>query len=256
MPRDPRFLTGAIPTPRHKLAAAPPFRQVRDTPPQFAWLAPQLSMWGNSQYGDCVSAEEAAAKAVYSVGCGLPETFVAEADVIAWARKYGFLNGAMLTDVMDQMAKNGMPANGQTWEDGPYKAVDYSNEAALQNAIGTVGPLKVGIDSSALPSGAGNNQGWTAFGGSPHSHTNEDHCVGLYAYGPSAWLLAQINAVMRTNATLPSNAPPTSYVLYTWSTFGLVDHDWIMSTMGEAWVRNPTTLGQTPVPQQVDFVNL
>ena len=43
----------------------------RKAPAQFAYVPKQLSMWGNDQYGDCVSAEEAFAKACYS-----PEIFI------------------------------------------------------------------------------------------------------------------------------------------------------------------------------------
>jgi hypothetical protein len=231
-----RRLTGAIPAPRHKLLAAPAFRPVTAPPPQVAYVPAQLDMWGNDQFGDCVSAEEAFAKA-----CHNAEIFIPASDVIAWARRGGFLNGAMLTDVMDAMQRNGFQQGSQLYNDGPYSGVDYSNESVLQAAI-ALGPVKIAIDHNALPGGAGNNQGWYATG--IHGGRNSDHCVSLCGYGPAGWLFQQLGV------TLPSalQAGQPGYLLYTWHTIGFVDHQWIMGTCTEAWVRNPTTVGVPPLP--------
>lgn len=240
MPPSTRFKTGAIPTPRHKLAAAMPFRAVQAPPPQVIVIPPFLEMWLNDQYGDCVTAEEAFAKAAYSVFAGLPETRITDATVLAFCNAYGFLNGANLTDVMDKMISAGFHQD-QGYKDGPYNSVDYSNETVLQGALAQ-GPVKIGIDSQALPSGAGNTSGWSASGGSPGQYTNEDHCVALCGYGPSTALFGALHG------TMPGGFPASGYLLYTWSTIGVVDHAWIMSTCGEAWLRNPTTPGVTPTP--------
>jgi len=113
-----QFLRGARPTPHHKLMAAPRHRAVVAPPPQFAVVPKQLSVWGNDTYGDCVSAEEAFAKAVWSVSCGLPETFATTAEVVAFARQHGFLNGADLSEVMDAMKAAGMSIGGTAYKDG------------------------------------------------------------------------------------------------------------------------------------------
>jgi hypothetical protein len=233
---SPGKMRGARPTPRHKLAAAFPFKPTYAYPAQFAYVPAQLSMWGNSQYGDCVSAEEAFAKA-----CNSPEIFIPENTVIAWARQHGFLNGADLGEVMDAMAKSGFPVSPNVFNDGPYQSVDFSTESVLQAAIAT-GPVKIGIDADALPSGAGNSNGWYSLGGG--SYRNEDHCVSLCGYGPAAWLFQQLGV------PLPSSLPSTTtgYLLFTWSTIGFVSHQWIMGTCGEAWVRNPTTIVEGPTP--------
>lgn len=230
-----QFPRGAVPTPRHKLAAAMPHVAVEAPPPQIAYIPSKLDMWGNDQYGDCVSAEEAFAKATY-----VPEIFIDAKTVEAWAKKHGWLNGADLTSVMDAMAKSGFVIGSQAYNDGPHLSVDYSNETALQSAL-AIGPVKIGIDASALPHGAGNQQGWSAFGGRPGQFHNEDHCVALCGYGPTAWLAQQLGVQ-------PPSGPANGYLLFTWSTIGIVDHAWIMSTCGEAWVRNPTTVGVPPLP--------
>ena len=240
------FLRGLKPTPKAVLAAAPkhkPRLAAKDVPAQVAYVPKQLSMWNNDQYGCCVTSEEAFAKAAYSIINGGTEVFVPDSVVLNWANAGGYLNGANLTDVMDSMIKSGFQIGSQLYNDGSYATVDYTNEAALKAALAE-GPVKTGIDANALPSGAGNNQGWVAIGGSPGQFSNEDHCVGLAGYGPAGWLFAQLGV------PLPSNLQPTQpgYLLFTWSTIGFVDHAWIMSTMGEAWIRTPTTVGVPPLP--------
>lgn len=231
------FARGARPTPRHKLAAATPHIPLRAVPTQVAYVPKKLSFWLNNQDGDCVTAEEAFNKDVAGI-------FIQDSTVQTWASQYGFMNGAMLTDVMDQMAKQGFLQDGDVYGDGPYTSVDYSNEAVLQSAL-SIAPVKIGIDANALPSGAGNNQGWSAFGGRPGQYSNEDHCVALAGYGPADWLYQQLGVPLPAGV----DATKTCYLLFTWSTIGVVDHDWIMSTCGEAWLRNPSTVvNQEPPP--------
>jgi hypothetical protein len=229
-----KFMTGAQPTPRHKLLAARPYRALIAAPPQFAYVPAKLDVWGNDQYGDCVSAEEAFSKACYQ-----PEIFIDAQTVISWARRGGFLNGADLASVMDAMQRQGFQVGSQLYNDGAYAGVDYSNESILQSAL-TQGPVKIAIAAGALPSGAGNNQGWYVLGNKHDNNT--DHCVALCGYGPAEWLYQQLKVA------LPSAlAGKSGYLLYTWATIGFVDHDWIMGTVSEAWVRNPTTVGVPPL---------
>ncbi len=178
--------------------------------------------------------------------CDNPEDFIDDAVVQTWASANGVLDGADLAQVMDAMRKSGFVQGQNTYNDGPYTGVDYSNEALLQAAIAQ-GPVKIGIDSSALPSGAGNGQGWYGTGGSPQQFQNEDHCVALCGYGPALWLYQQLGVA------LPGALQPTTmgYLLFTWSTIGFVDHAWIMSTVGEAWIRNPSTVIVGPEPQPI-----
>lgn len=232
-----KFPRGAKPTPRHRLAAATPHVPLAAAPAQVAYIPKKLSMWGNNQYGDCVTAEEAFNKAVSG-------EFISDSIVINWASQNGYLNGAMLDEVMDSMKRSGFQQDGNTYGDGGYKSVDFSNEAILQSAL-AIAPVKIGIDADALPSGAGNQQGWYAFGGSPGQFRNEDHCVALAGYGTASYLFQQLNV------SVPAGVDPNKpcYLLFTWSTIGLVDHDWIMSTVGEAWVRDPSsTVNGQPQP--------
>ena len=120
----------------------------------------KLNAEGNDQYGDCVSAEEAAAISAYSVLCGNPEKVVPAATCVSWAQAGGFLNGADLTSVMDAMARSGMVDTTTNSEnrDGPYAAVDYSNESILQSAI-SQGPVKIGIDADACQAAPATSRG-------------------------------------------------------------------------------------------------
>jgi hypothetical protein len=59
-------------------------------------------MWGNDVHGDCVTAEEAFAKACHS-----PEIFIGDQVVIQWATQHGVLEGANLHEVLQWMQTGG-----------------------------------------------------------------------------------------------------------------------------------------------------
>ena len=240
-----RFARGAIPTPAHKLLAAMPHIAVKAARPQFTVVPAKLSYWDNERDGVCVSSEEAWAKAWWSTYCGLDEVFASESEVRNFAARHGWLNGAMLTEVMDVMISEGMSIGGQNYKDGKYLGVNYGDEAALQAALDPDaggGPVKIAIDADALPQGAGNSSGWYAT--TNYRFRNTDHCVGLGGYGRADFLFDALKV------HLPSALSPSTpgYHLFTWSTIGFVTHDWLMGTCTEAWVRNPTTPGQSPAP--------
>lgn len=221
---------GARPTPRHRLVAAVPYRSQGTTPNQIAYVPSKLSMWLNDIDGDCVTAEEAFAKACTGI-------FITDATVKSWASKNRVLNGADIDQVLKLMQSAGFSQDSNSYNNGAHASVDYSNEAVLQNAL-VQGPVKLGIDADALPSTAGNQTGWLAIGGTAGQFSNEDHCISLAGFGTAQWLYTQIHV------PLPSTIQPSQpgYLAYTWDTLGFVDHAWIMSTCGEAWVRNPTTV--------------
>ena len=239
---NPNFKRGAKKAPRHKLLAVDSFKPKKETPANFAVVPKQLSVWGNDQYGDCVSAEEAFAKVCYSEQCRLTEDFATDQEVISWARQHGFLDGADLPEVMDAMARDGLDCSTGVKLDGGYKGVDYSNEATLQAAL-TVGPVKIAIDANALPSDAGNKQGW--YSTNTHHFGNTDHCVALCGYGTADFLFKALGVPLPTN--LDGSIP--GYLLFTWGTIGFVTHGWLMGTCTEAYVRLPTTVGESPAPQ-------
>ena len=250
-----KFPRGGKRTPGHKLFAAKRFdkTKVASVPSQVLMLPTQLSMWGNSQYGDCVSASEAARLAAYSVFVGMPEIFVPEANVISWAQQHGYLNGADLPSVMTTMQTQGMTASdGKVYNDGPYTTVNFGDEPTLQAALAS-GPVNFGMDANALPSGAGNQSGWYAFGGSPGQFNSDDHCTPSFGYvkGPMGVTaaFAAVAKAYNVSITPPANAPTGNvYLWYTWSTVGIVDFAWIQSTASECWICNPNTVGLTPGP--------
>src|SRR5271169_1536599 len=144
-----RLPRGAIPSPRHELAAAMP--HVPDptisVPPSFLMWPVQMSSWNNYVYGDCVSAEEAFAKATAA-----PQVFIPEATVVAWASAHGYLNGATLTSVMNSMQTDGFSLNGSTYNDGPYNTVNWTDPGTLQSAIFSNGPVKIGVGAEYFQS--------------------------------------------------------------------------------------------------------
>jgi len=235
-----QLLRGAIASPRHKLAAAEPHQidAAVSVPPQFIRIPKTLHMWGNDTLGDCVTAEEAFAKATND-----PEIDISTMEVIAWAEAFGFANGANLTDVMDKMASIGFPALSlshlsKRYLDGPYNSVNWHDSDILKSAIYT-GPVKIGIAAdqvqTAYTAGNGKN-GWLGVDFKPD--TNEDHCVSLCGYGSLAWLANQLGVILpgAVDGTKPG------YGLFTWSTIGIIDEPSMLAITGEAWLRNPTTI--------------
>lgn len=227
-PPPKQFPRGAKPTPPAKLFAAPRHKIVSATLSQIAYVPAKLDYWGNNQYGCCVTSSEAFARA-----CQKPEIFISSSVCIGWARQHGFLNGADLSEVMDAMARSGFSQDGHIYGCGSYTSVNYSDEENLQNAL-SIAPVNVAIDADALPSGAGNNQGWYSLG--TRAYRNTDHCVDICGFGTAEYLYQQLNV------PLPAAlAGKKGYLVYTWSTIGFVDKKWIDNTVVEAWLRNPNT---------------
>jgi hypothetical protein len=155
---------GAFPSPRSVLAAAHPHVATYAAPPSLITIPPQISMWGNDVHGDCVTAEEAFAKA-----CNSPEIFITENEVITWATSHGVLEGAYLTQVMQWMQNAGFTQTGYTYDDGPYFSVDWTTPGTLQSAISN-GPVKLGIAANQLDAAwrsTGGTTGWFATGFQP-----------------------------------------------------------------------------------------
>jgi hypothetical protein len=236
-----RLPRGAIPSPRHELAAAMP--HVPDpnvaAPARLLLWPTQMSSWNNYVYGDCVSAEEAFAKATAT-----PQTFIPESTVVAWATEYGYLNGAYLTSVMTTMQTQGFPLNARVYNDGPFQSVDWTNDATLQSAIANMGPVKLGVGAEDFQSNANGavtpgSSGWTMY--NYPQNQPEDHCVSLCGYGSLAdlvTLFADRGVTISVSAGMPDG---TWYALFTWNSIGIVDRQSLLNMTYEAWARSPVT---------------
>ncbi|MFC6704584.1 peptidoglycan-binding domain-containing protein [Flexivirga alba] len=229
----PARMRGAIPTPRHVLAAARAFAPPVSAPLQFLTVPSRISMWGNDVHGDCVTAEEAFAKA-----CHNPEIFITDAEAISWATAHGVLEGAYLPDVLNWMQHDGFRQNGSVYDDGPQATVDWTNPSALHAAIAQ-GPVKLGVAADQLDNAwlsTGGTSGW--FGTGFHADPNEDHCVSLCGYGSIGWLAGQLHVSVPGGVS--AGAP--GYALFTWNTIGIIDQPSMVNITSEAWVRQPTTV--------------
>jgi hypothetical protein len=191
-------------------------------------------MWLNDQYGDCVTAEEAFAKSVR-----VPKVFVPDSEVLAWATQNGDLNGSDLITVLDQMRTGGFLVGGRHYADGPATSVEWTSTELLHNAIWH-GPVKVGVASAQLQSAAPESDpppsGWFCTGFTPDS--NEDHCASLCGYGTLSWLAKGLDVAVP--AGVDGSAP--GYGLFTWGSIAIIDAQSMLSIVGEAWLRSPTTV--------------
>ncbi len=248
MPTPQKMPRGAMPSSRAKLAAATPHIMSGLAPLNYIKIPPTLSYWGNYNYGDCVTAEEAFAKA-----CHNPEFFISEDTAINWAKEWGYLNGAYLTDVLEAMQTHGFIQNEMRYDDGGHYSVNWTNAGILQDAI-FQGPVKIGVNADQLETvwheyndGHPNpRNGWFATGFA--KNTNEDHCVSLCGYGSISWLAQQLGVAVPSNL----NGAEPGYALFTWSTIGIIDIPSMLNITEEAWLRNPTTLGPlAPAQMQI-----
>jgi hypothetical protein len=237
-----RLPRGAIPSPRHELAAAMP--HVPDprisVPPSFLKWPVKMSSWNNYVYGDCVTAEEAFAKATAA-----PETFIPEAVVVAWATAHGYLNGANLTAVMTTMQTQGFPLNKKTYDDGPYNSVNWTNAAILQSAIYSHGPVKIGVGSDSFqtnPDGlvTPGTSGWAMY--NYPKNQPEDHCTSLCGYGTLKELVGHFKK-HKVTVHAPKGMPTgLCYAMFTWNSIGIIDQQSMLNMTHEAWIRNPVTI--------------
>jgi len=225
---------GALPTPRHLLSAAMPFGMaIVGAPLNHIVVPKKINMWGNDVHGDCVTAEEAFAKACHS-----PEIFIPKKLVIQWATQHGVLEGAYLHQVLQWMQTDGFSQKGFTYDDGPFYSVDWTNAGVLTSAI-SQGPVKIGIAADqvhAVWQQNGGHSGWIATGFQPDA--NEDHCVSLCGYGTIMWLAQQLKAKVPPNV----DGMRPGYALFTWNSIGIIDHPSMVAITHEAWLRTPTTI--------------
>ena len=227
---------GAIPSPRHILASATPHSHLVGAPPNLIIAPKKISMWGNDVHGDCVTAEEAFAKA-----CNSPEIFIPDNDVIAWATRHNVLEGAYLYQVMDMMQNDGFVESSSIYDDGPYFSVNWTNASILQSAI-SQGPVKIAVAGDQILSSWNHNNrktGW--FGIGFHADSHFDHCVSLCGYGTLSWLAQQLHVSIP--AGIDGSKP--GYAMFTWNSIGIIDVPSLLAVTCEAWLRQPTTVTKT-----------
>jgi hypothetical protein len=191
-------------------------------------------MWGNDAHGDCVTAEEAFAKACYQ-----PEIFISDQEVINWAIQHGVLEGAWLYQVLDWMVNDGFRQDGRVYDDGGRYSVDWTHSDTLQSAI-SQGPVKIGIGADQLSNVWSQHQGrsgWFALGFTA-SEPREDHCTSLCGYGTISWLAQQLN--VQVPAGVDGTKP--GYAMFTWNSIGIIDVPSMLAITYEAWLRIPTTI--------------
>jgi hypothetical protein len=200
----------------------------------------QLSSWNNYVYGDCVSAEEAFAKATAA-----PQTFIPETTVVAWASAHNYLNGAYLTAVMRTMQADGFPFNNRKYDDGPFNSVNWTNAAILQSAIYSHGPVKIGVAAEDFQTNAHGSVTPGASGWAMYNYPKiqpEDHCVGLCGYGTLAELVRlfqQYHVTVHAPQGMPTGL---CYAMFSWNSIGIIDEQSMLNMTSEAWVRNPVTI--------------
>jgi hypothetical protein len=244
---EPQRFRGALPSPRGKvLRATRVSKLLGDVVPPDNWcqICPSYDMSGNDRYGDCVSAEEGNHFRAWTLAMGYPMTDVAGEEVVRWARKHGYLNGAMLTDVMDDLKTDGMvDKKGVTHRLKEYYSVDYTDQAEVKAALWKYKTLNIAIAADQVEVASGKN-GWIQLNGKVDRGI--DHCVGLHGYGSLQYLCDALKVKVPNGA----DANQFCVLLYTWGTVGIVNWKSLqgMMTNSEAWAREPGDVPSVPFP--------
>jgi len=238
---------GAMRSHRYKLASAMPL--VPDpkisVPSSFLMWPVKLSSWNNYIYGDCVSAEEAFAKAAAT-----PKTFIPEATVVSWATAHGYLHGAYLNDVMTTMQTDGFPHNQKKYDDGPYQSENWHNAPLMSSAIYSHGPVKIGVAAANFQSAARGQHGivtpgtsgWTMYNYPATTGQQEDHCTSLCGYGTFT-ALVRLFKKHKVTVHKPKGMPKgLCYAMFTWNSIGIIDENSMLNMTHEAWIRVPVTI--------------
>lgn len=229
--------SGTFPTSNQELAAAQPYKALATAPESFIAWPTRIDSWGSEKLSnsrDSNWAEEAFAKA-----CAEPKVFIPTDVVLLSRQKCGSSNFSAY------MQTHGFQIERKSYLDGSFNSVDWTNEAALNSAIASAGPVKIGVASANLvssPKGqvTPGTSGWATYGlpmGQP-----ENHCASLCGYGSLATL---VNLFERhgVKVNLPTGMPTgLCYAIFTWGSIGIVDRQSLLNITGEAWVRNPTTI--------------
>lgn len=230
---------GCKPTPRHRLAKAPwAFRRAPVLPPpppdcDGTGGVKDWNMYGNDQYGVCVTAEEGNAKKCVSLATGADEVNIPTENLVSWASRHGFLNGAYLDEVLDKMGVSGIPdANGIEHRDGAHGTIDWTDKQEFMQAVQYFKTIKIAVSANQLLQVVGNSNGWVLH--KAYVDHSADHCVGIYAYG-SAEFLAKLCGL----TSVPNVLDPKEFcvLLYTWETIGIVTWQAFLAITSEAWVR-------------------
>ena len=230
---------GCIGTPRHQLAKAyyafrraPP---LPDPPDNFDGTGgvKDWDMAGNDSYGDCVTAEEANFKRCIGKVTGADEVEIPTTNVINWAKRHGFLNGANLDDVLNAMQIAGLvDSSGVEHKDGSHGTIDWTDQREFKLSVQYFKGLKIAVGASQLLQVVGDGNGWVLNGA--RSDQTADHCVGIYGYGKASFL-----ATVCGLPNVPAGLDPNTFcvLLYTWGTIGIVTWASSLAITSEAWVR-------------------
>lgn len=244
-PAAKKFLTGAKPSPRHMLMAAPRFKAaLAAVPENFITVPSQLSYWGNNQYGNCTVAAQAAKLAADSAASG-SEIFAPDKEVLRWTFANNCQNGAVIADVCSRMAQDGFHIDGKVFGDGTAQAIDWTNRATMKAAIASQHATIVGLAAGALlrTPGCGEKSGWVL----THAarDPNLDHCTTYVGYGSEKFICEKLGV------TVPPGDDPNTfgYAMFTWDTIGFISESAANAIVGEMWVLVPsTTVSDKPTP--------
>jgi hypothetical protein len=200
-----------------------------------------VSFFLNDVDGDCCTAEECA---------NIAEQFgedIDDAEVKKWARRNGFLNGAVPEEVIEALQEaNADPLigpSGTKYYDGAPENVDWTDPKAMSSAINSgaatgkkpYAAVKMTVAAAQLNAtyDAGSQ---FAIGYQPDD--DFDHCTGICGCGTAGGYAAAFSV------TLPAGLDPATpgYQMFSWDGFRFIDQPSLNNICCGATVRAPSSV--------------
>ncbi len=222
---------GVLPTADSDLAAARPYRQAGPAPDCFVTWPIGLAPWCSDGAG--FWAEEAFAKACSDPGLVIPVNAVREAAQACGPSNCG-----------EFMQRRGFQVAGRSWLDGRFLSLDWTDPAALHGAITDFGPAKIGVVSAGLEGRVTPGvSGWTICElGVGQAAQASQLWASLCGYGLLSTLVQMVSRRGIQVAVPPSMPADLCYAIFVQDSIGFIDRSSLMNIIGEAWVRDPTTI--------------
>lgn len=249
------FMRGAIPSKAHKLQAQLPFKYYGPVPTSVVntrGVAQQMD--GNERYGDCTCACLGNVLDVVKNILGYSGGPIPDENVVSWAIRHGFQNGAQIIDVLDTLASEPMlDTAGQACVIGLNAGVDYTDTNSVYGALAGSYALDLGVDAQPLQDcGAGNSKVITMPVLS-RVYGNLDHSIPAFDYGTAKQLADAYNTAYNVSVSLGSvgeNEP--CITVSTWSSLVITPLRSFNLFTGEAHVilnfPAPTVVPPAPTP--------
>ena len=235
-----RVMTGCNPTPPNRLLFARPFIRRFAAPEEcFNSNGTPMQMDGNDIYGDCPDACLGNILDVIKRILAYSGGPIPGANVIDWARRLGFLNGANIPDVLNALMDTPMiDESGQANLIGPHVGVPFDDLPTVKEALSSHYALDLGVNAGPLQDCIGNDPvAVMPILTSPvNGYDQIDHSIPAFDYATAGNLAANYADKYKFAVQLGDLPAETPCIgLESWGTVVIAPEISFRYIAGEAW---------------------